>query len=81
MPLPRDENLRRIRAIGRAAWKAEARYHRRSISETAVFRLKTIFTDRISARTDKGQCMQLLLRCRILNQMSTLGMPQSYVVA
>lgn len=80
-PLPRDENLRRIRDIGRARWKAEANYHRRSLAETAMFRLKTIFTDRVSARTDAGQRMQLLLRCRILNQMTALGMPQSSVVA
>src|SRR3990167_10584425 len=46
-PLPRDENLRRIRQIGRSAWKRESGYHRRSIAETAMFRLKTIFTDKL----------------------------------
>ena len=38
--LPRDENLRRIRKVGRAAWKKESHYHRRSLAETAIFRLK-----------------------------------------
>lgn len=80
-PLPRDENLRRIRKIGRTRWKVETHYHRRSIAETTIFRFKTIFTDRVSARTDAGQRMQLLLRCRILNQMTALGMPQTTVVA
>jgi hypothetical protein len=41
--LARDENLRRIRQVGRAKWKRESGDHRRSLAETAVFRLKTIF--------------------------------------
>ena len=76
----RDENLRRIRMIGRRHWKAEANYHRRSLSETGMFRLKTVFGDRVSARTDESQRTQLLLRCYALNKMTTLGMPKSYVV-
>lgn len=79
--LARDENLRRIRVVGRTQWKKESNYHRRSLSETAMFRLKTIFTDRLSARTHERQRAQLLLRCRALNIMTTLGMPKSYVVA
>lgn len=80
-PYARDENLRRIRKVGRARWKKEAGYHRRSLAETGMFRLKTIFGDRISARTDGGQRTQLLLRCRALNMMTKIGMPQSEVVA
>ena len=34
--LARDQNLRRIRQVGRAAWKRESGYHRRSLAETAV---------------------------------------------
>lgn len=33
-PHPRDVNLRRIRQIGRSAWKVETGYHRRSLAET-----------------------------------------------
>src|SRR5204863_70258 len=39
----RDENLRYIRARGRAKWKRDYDYHRRSLAEVAVFRLKMIF--------------------------------------
>jgi hypothetical protein len=35
--LARDENLRRIRKIGRKRWKQESNYHRRSLAETACF--------------------------------------------
>lgn len=79
--LARDENLRRIRAVGRKRWKQETNYHRRSLVETAMFRLKTIFTDKVQARTSANQRIQLLLRCKALNRMTTLGMPVSYVAA
>ena len=77
----RDENLRAIRRKGRAAWKRESGYHRRSLVETAVFRVKTIFGERVSARSFAGQAAQLLVRCATLNRMTHLGMPDSYVVA
>ena len=76
--LARDQNLRRIRRVGRAAWKKESNYHRRSLAETAVFRLKLIFGGRASARSFNGQAAQLLIRCAALNQMTHLGMPDSY---
>jgi hypothetical protein len=79
--LARDENLRRIRNIGRSQWKQEINYHRRSLAETAMFRLKTIFTDRVRARKEANQRIQLLVRCKALNLMTTLGMPDTYVVA
>lgn len=78
--LIRDENLRRIRRVGRKQWKQEVGYHRRSLAETQVFRVKTIFGDRVSARQFAGQATQVLIRCAALNQMTHLGMPDSYAV-
>lgn len=80
-PYPRDENLRRIREIGRKKWKEESGYHRRSIAENAMYRLKTVFTDKVRAVKLANQRVQLLLRCKALNRMSMLGMPDSYIVA
>lgn len=76
--LARDENLRRIRQIGRAAWKRECGYHRRSLAETTMFRLKTIVGDRVTARSFAGQAAQMLVRCATLNRLTHLGMPDSY---
>ena len=76
--LARDENLRRIRQIGRAAWKGECGYHRRSLAETTMFRLKTIFSDRVTAHGFAGQAAQVLVRCAALNRMTQLGKPDSY---
>jgi IS5 family transposase len=77
----RDENLRQIRQKGRAQWKRESNYHRRSLAETQVFRFKMIFTEQVRARSFEGQAAQLLVRCAALNRMTHLGMPDSYAVA
>jgi len=79
-PLARDENLRCIRRMGRAAWKHEYGYHRRSLAETAMFRIKTIFGDRVRARRFKAQAAEMLIRCAAMNRMTHLGMPDSYAV-
>jgi len=76
----RDENLREIRRKGRREWKRTAGYHRRSLAETQVFRVKMIFGERVRARKFEGQAAQLLVRCATLNRMTHLGMPDSYAV-
>jgi hypothetical protein len=79
--LARDENLRRIRKIGRPAWKAESGYHERSLAETTMFRMKTIFGDGVSSRTPARQATEAGVRCRALNIMTHQGRPQSERVA
>ena len=78
--LARDENVRRIRAAGRRQWKRESGYHRRSLAETTMFRLKTVFGARVAARSFAGQAAGMLVRCAALNRMTHLGMPDSYPV-
>src|SRR5215210_1332353 len=78
--LKRDENLRAIRKDGRKEWKKNSGYHVRSLVETTMFRLKTIFGDELSARLLETQTTQALIRCAALNKMTHLGMPQSYTV-
>jgi hypothetical protein len=79
--LKRDENLRSIRKHGRQEWKKQSGYHVRSLAETTMFRLKTIFGDGLSARLIETQTTQAVVRCAALNRMTHLGMPQSYKVA
>ena len=79
--LKRDENLRYIRKHGRQQWKEDSGYHIRSLAETIMFRLKTIFGDQLSARLPETQTTQALIRCLALNRMTWLGMPESYPVA
>lgn len=80
-PHPRDENLRVIRATSRKSWKETAGYHVRSLAETAVFRLKTIFGDRLHARNMAQQRTEAFLKVAALNRMWSLGTPDSYAVA
>ncbi|OWY59110.1 IS5/IS1182 family transposase, partial [cyanobacterium TDX16] len=78
LPHPRDENLRRIRQVGRKRWKQESGYHRRSLSETTMFRLKTIFGGKLHRRSFDNQAVELFLRCAALNRMIQCGKPDSY---
>lgn len=77
-PWQRDANLRTIRRFGRKRWKQESGYHRRSLAETAIFRLKTIFGATLRSRNFAQQATELFLRATALNRMTQLGMPQSY---
>jgi hypothetical protein len=77
-PHPRDENLRYIRRHGRKKWKQDSGYHRRSISETTMFRLKVTFGDRVSARKFENQASELLIKSRVLNRMIQVAKPDSY---
>jgi len=79
--LARDENLRRIRKVGRSAWKEESGYHERSLAETAMFRMKTIFGDGVASRTLARQATEAGIRCRALNLMTHQGMPQGERIA
>jgi len=78
--LHRDDNLRHIHKLGMKDWKMQSGYHRRSLAETGIFRLKTIFDDGLNARRIDTQASQALIRCLTLNRMSELGMPDSYPV-
>lgn len=76
----RNSNLRGVRKCGMKGWKQKAGYHRRSLVETAMFRLKTIFTDRLRAREVERQRTETKIRCAALNRMTQLGMPESYPI-
>jgi hypothetical protein len=78
--LDRDAAVLRGREVGRDEWKKEAGYHRRSLAETAMMRLKTIFSDRLKGREWSRQETELRLRCAAMNKMTALGMPLSYAV-
>lgn len=75
-----DENLRRIRTVGRAAWKKEIGYHHRSLSEAGIYHLKTIFTGEVCARKNEAQRTELMIECKALDKMTRLGMRDSYPV-
>jgi DDE family transposase len=74
-----------ILQIGRGAdreqrlkeWKQANDYYRRSLIETMMSRMKTIFGDQMRSRTFENQKTDLLLRCHAMNQINSLGLPIS----
>lgn len=79
-PLIRDENLRAIRQMGRKKSKRESGYHRRSIAETTMFRLKCIFGGNLSSRQFDNQAVELFLQCAALNRMIKLCNSKGYII-
>jgi DDE family transposase len=75
-PLPRDEAIRGIRRQGRKAWKEEIGYHRRSLAETAMYRLKTSCGGQLKNRELKNQAAEVRLRCKLLNKFIQIGLPK-----
>lgn len=76
----RDKVVREIKKMGRKNWKVKTGYHKRSLAETAMYRIKTILGGVLRARLFETQAVEALLKCHILNQMTSLGMPDSYVI-
>jgi hypothetical protein len=79
----RDKAIRRIQELGdegRALWKKEVGYHRRSRVETLMFRYKTILGGRLTTRREWTQATEVSIKLDALNRMTELGMPQSYKV-
>jgi hypothetical protein len=73
--LPRDEAIRGMRRLGRGGWKRESGYHRRSLVETSMSRLKRAFGPRLKNKTLQNQQTEARLRCKLLNRFTQLGMP------
>jgi hypothetical protein len=61
--------------------KRDANYHRRSLSETAMFRQKATFGGKVRSRNFENQATELLCQCAMLNRMIHLGKPVSVPVA
>jgi hypothetical protein len=77
---PRNRVLERIEIVGRKQWKQESGYHRPSLAETTMFRLKTIFGGTLRRRRFDNQAVELSLKCAALNRMIQLGKTEIYKV-
>lgn len=75
---PRDLILERIEQVGRKTWKQESGYHRRSLAETTMFRLKATFGGVVRSRTFENQAVELFIQCSALNRMIQRAKPDSY---
>ena len=76
----RDDVVKLIDEIGRKEWKIRSQYHLRSISETAMFRFKVTFGPAARSRKFENQVVELIEKCSMLNILTRLGMPNSYML-
>lgn len=82
----RDAALAEIEGLGsdeeaRALWKKLNGYHRRSLVETTMYRLKQILGGNLKSRSHSNQVTEVQCKCLVLNKMANLGLPQGEWVA
>ena len=77
---PRSEALADIAKDGMKEWKRKSGYHRRSLAENAMYRLKQLFGDRLASRLFETQVTEVHVRVAAMNIMTGLGMPVSVCV-
>lgn len=73
----RERHAAEIAAHGRIAWQKEHEYGKRSLAETAVFRLKRGGGDRLSARSFGAQCREVAFRISAENKAIRLAKPNT----
>ncbi|HAG0018068.1 TPA: IS5 family transposase [Salmonella enterica] len=64
-----------------SVWKKKVGYHRRSVAETAMFRIKTLLGGHLSLRDYDAQVGEAMAMVKALNRMTLLGMPHSVRIA
>ncbi|HFX0255975.1 TPA: transposase, partial [Klebsiella pneumoniae] len=64
-----------------ARWKWTTEYNRRSIAETAMYRMKQLLGDSLTLRDYDGQVAEAMALVRALNKMTKAGMPESVCIA
>lgn len=73
----RDEHIATIEKHGRRGWQKRTGYGRRSLVETAMFRYKAVIGRSLHARTLPNQRTEAKIGGKVLNRMTSLGMPVS----
>ncbi len=54
-------------------WKKKVGYHRRSVAETAMFRIKTLLGGHLSLRDYEAQVGEAIAMVKALNRMTLLA--------
>ena len=76
---PRNRALEGIAQHGRKGWKKIAGYHRRSLAENAMHRLKQLFGDRLASRLFETQVTEVHARVAAMNIMALSGPKASLI--
>jgi hypothetical protein len=76
----RDRVIAHVRRVGLRQWKVDRGWHEQARAENGVFRYKRIIGPGLRARDPAGQRVEARLACSVLNRMTVMGKPESYVV-
>ena len=76
----RDDHIRLLEEVGRMAWQKQNNYGLRSHVELAVLRYKKVIGPDMKARELPQQKTEGGIGTRVLNRMTSLGMPASVKV-
>jgi Transposase DDE domain len=77
----RNAAIDTIAQSGRAQWKKSSGYHRRSLVENLMYRLKTLTGHSLRARRIASQATEVAIRVGVLNRMTAIARPQSVRIA
>src|SRR5471032_2744913 len=78
----RNQAVARQRLTGsNAYWKWNTAYNRRSVAETAMYRVKQLFGGHLTLRDYDAQVGEAMAMIRALNKMTHAGMPESVRIA
>lgn len=76
----RDEAIKQVRLLGRKNWKERMGYHRRSLAETGMFRVKTLLGKKLRCHKFENQLVEAKIWCSVVNKMTLLGMPKTIAI-
>lgn len=74
-PHGRHHAIRDCQKMGRKRWKKGRHYHRRSLSETAMFRFKVTFGATLASRTLQTQKTEAMVKVKTLNAIRKIASP------
>ena len=76
-PTQRDRHIQIIKERGRLGWQRAVHYGRRSLVEVAMLRYKVLIGRSLRARTLPAQKVEAATGCKVMNAMTSLGLPVS----
>lgn len=80
-PTQRDRHIHLINERGRLGWQRAVHYGRRSLGGVAMMRYKQLIARRLRARSLPAQKVETTVGCKVMNIMTSLGMPITRKVA
>jgi transposase len=80
-PTQLDRHIQRLAEKGRMGWQKAVGYGKQSLVETAFYRYKVLVGWSLRARALSAQKVEARIACKVINRMTSLGMPVSRRVA